>query len=266
MEEAEEKLKQAFSRVKKDFESINEKIEKLEVRLDTQTSKINEIWPKINEILEEIKSKNKEFPEENFSDQALKRLSERASERASERLSASKFKQENGVLKLINDNYDTSTGNEGAKRLSASLSDQASTKRALSERASERLSASLSDQKTTANQHLDKDLEELKQKLDSIFFKLSKQELKLFLLIYQLGDDEIPSTTKTLSSKMQLSESCVRAYLSSLFNKKVPIEKFRVNNKTNIWVIKKDFKALNLKRRLIDLFYYGDSQKTLLNF
>ncbi len=260
MEDFEEKIKQSFSRVKRDFESINEKITKLEERLAKQEQLLDNALKKIDKILVDSEKANNAIPEEDLSDLVPKQLSERAVKRASEHLSASNFKEKNEDLSGINDKYGSSTGNDGAKRLSAKLSAQLSTKRA-SERA-------LSEQSSTIlNQDLgDLSLEEIKNKVDLIFFKLSKQELKVFLLVYQLEDENIPPTTRILSEKMQLSESCTRAYLSSLFGKNAPIERFKVNNRTNIFTIKKDFRVLNLKKRLIDLFYHKNTQKTLFNF
>jgi len=260
MEDFEEKIKQSFNRVKRDFESINEKIIKLEERLTRQEQHLDEALKKIDKILMDSKQTNNTLPEEDLSDIIPKQLSEQAFKRASEHLSASDFKDKNEDLSCIDDKYAISTGNDGAKRLSAELSVQLSTKRASERALSEQASVIL-------NKDLgDLSLEEIKNKVDLIFFKLSKQELKVFLLVYQLEDENIPPTTRILSEKMQLSESCTRAYLSSLFGKNAPIERFKVNNRTNIFTIKKDFRVLNLKKRLIDLFYHKNTQKTLFNF
>ena len=63
---------------------------------------------------------------------------------------------------------------------------------------------------------------------------------------------------------MQLSEHCIRSHISSLMKKNVPIIKKRLNNRLNILSIKKDFKSLNLKQKLINIFYDSDPNQTTL--
>ena len=63
---------------------------------------------------------------------------------------------------------------------------------------------------------------------------------------------------------MQLSEHCIRGHISSLMKKNVPIIKKRLNNRLNILSIKKDFKSLNLKQKLINIFYDSDPNQTTL--
>ncbi len=266
MQEFEERLKESFSKVKKDLNSTNERITKLEEKIEKQEQKTNELMQKIDEILGIIKKGDNgdqknvfQVPEDN---QAFKQLSDQSSDRAIERSSDQKNEDQNGQLRLNNDKYGSSTGNEGAERLSERLSDQAIIKQS----SDQAINRSIDQSSVEITQNFEKNIEELKLKVDSIFFKLTKQELKLFLLVYQLEDEGISATTQALSERIKLSESCVRAYLSSLFNKNVPISKFRVGNRTNVWVIKQDFKALNLKKRLIDLFYSRSPQKTLFNF
>src|SRR3989338_2448902 len=79
-------------------------------------------------------------------------------------------------------------------------------------------------------------------------------------------DESIEPSYKNLSLKMNLSEHCIRSHLSSLLKKNTPIIKKRLNNHTNLLSISKEFRALNLKQKLINLYYESDPhQKTLFD-
>ena len=63
---------------------------------------------------------------------------------------------------------------------------------------------------------------------------------------------------------MELSEHCIRSHISALIKKNAPLIKKRLNNRTNLMFIRPDFKALNLKQRLINMFYETDPYQTTL--
>ena len=46
--------------------------------------------------------------------------------------------------------------------------------------------------------------------------------------------------------------------------KNAPLVKQKLNNKRNLLSIRKDFKALNLKQRLINVYYESDPHQTTL--
>ncbi len=116
------------------------------------------------------------------------------------------------------------------------------------------------------NQSPKEPLKQLTNDISKVFSSLSKQELKLFLTVYQLEDEGIDASYKAISLKMGLSEHCIRSHISSLMRKNVPLIKNRLNNKINILRISPEFKALNLKQRLINFYYNTDPhQKTLFD-
>src|SRR3989344_4978766 len=100
--------------------------------------------------------------------------------------------------------------------------------------------------------------------IDSIFKILSKQELKTFLTIYQLEDEGKMVNYNTLALTMGLSINCIRTYIHNLLRKNTPIFRNRINNNNAIFSIKKEFKALNLKNKLINIYYERDPNQTTL--
>ncbi len=108
------------------------------------------------------------------------------------------------------------------------------------------------------------DFKRYKRSLNISFKHLSKQELKAFLSIYQLEDDQIEATYSSIADKMELSEACIRGYVANLLKKGVPIVKSKINNKIAVFHIDREFKELNLKKKIIALFYQHDASQTQL--
>jgi len=101
--------------------------------------------------------------------------------------------------------------------------------------------------------------------IEEFFKKLTKQELLAFLTIYQL-EEELKSPIKFLdvSRRLNLSESCIRGYIKRLVDKGAPLIRTKINNKIVLLSIYPEFKSLNLKNRLSDLYYEADSDQTRL--
>lgn len=116
--------------------------------------------------------------------------------------------------------------------------------------------------KTAQNDILDENFHAFKNNLNLAFGKLSKQELKAFLTVYQLDEANQGASYQELAQKMGLTETCVRAYISSLFKKGLPLVKMKINNKKTLVSIKPDFKVLNLKERILGLYYEKDPYQT----
>lgn len=103
-----------------------------------------------------------------------------------------------------------------------------------------------------------------KEDFDKIFGNLSQQEFLTFLTIYQLEEEIKNVSYSDVSKKLNLTEGCIRTYVSSLLKKGLPLIKKKHNNKQIFLYIAPEFRSLNLKQKLIDTFYHSDpNQKTL---
>ncbi len=80
--------------------------------------------------------------------------------------------------------------------------------------------------------------------LKAKFKSLSKQELYIFSLIYNMNLRGENTDYKSLSIKAGLTESSIRDYISRLIHKGVPIEKERINNKTVLISVSDEFKNI----------------------
>ena len=101
--------------------------------------------------------------------------------------------------------------------------------------------------------------------IEEYFRTLTKQELLVFLTIYQL-EEELNRKIKFLdiSSRLNLSESCIRGYIKRLLQKGMPLVRTKINNKIVLISLSPGFRDLNLKNKLSDIYYESDSEQTKL--
>ena len=86
-------------------------------------------------------------------------------------------------------------------------------------------------------------LDSIKQEIRTKFKQLTPQEMLVFSVIYTTEEQkEQEITYKTISKKMNLSESSIRDYTNKLIKKGIPIQKTRKNNKTILLKISNDLK------------------------
>lgn len=94
--------------------------------------------------------------------------------------------------------------------------------------------------------------------------KLTKQEILTFLTLFQLEEEQPTVTYTDLARKLNLSEGCIRTYISALIKKGAPVLKQHYNNKLVILLIPKEFRELRPKQLIIDYYYRNDpAQKKL---
>ena len=109
-------------------------------------------------------------------------------------------------------------------------------------------------------------IQSLKHQLGEKIESLTHKELMVFLTIYQL-DEELGRKVNydDLSTRINLSKGCIRGYISNIIKKGLPLIKSKLNNKLVTLSIHSDFKDLNLKQRLTNLYYQQDPSQTRLN-
>jgi hypothetical protein len=101
--------------------------------------------------------------------------------------------------------------------------------------------------------------------MEDRFKDITNQEFMVFLTIYQLEEDLGRGVTyEELSSKLKLSTGCIRSYTSSIIRKQLPLEKRKINNRMVVLTIPQNFRELNLKERLTNLYYHKDPPQTKL--
>ncbi len=239
----EDPIKQAFSKVKEDIYYLNVQIEKIKQEITENFTKFDQILKKLEAL-----------------DTTLNKLKEDVSMR------------NDGANQSINHLINQSITNQSSNH---SNLDELPLNEVISQikskdKVNQSFNQSINHQSNNQsfnhliNQSQEKSLKGVTEEINKTFSSFSKQELKLFLTIYQLEDEALEVSYKAISTKMQLSEHCIRSHLSSLLRKNAPVIKTRLNNHTNLLSVSKEFRSLNLKQRLINLYYDSDPhQKTL---
>jgi DNA-binding MarR family transcriptional regulator len=87
-------------------------------------------------------------------------------------------------------------------------------------------------------------LDNIKKEIRLKFKDLTEQEFLVFSTLYQLDDIQGNSDYKTLSEKLNLSESSVRDYIGKLIKKGIPVEKTKIKNKNIKLSISKNLKKI----------------------
>ena len=101
--------------------------------------------------------------------------------------------------------------------------------------------------------------------IDKMFLSLTKKEFLIFLTIYQLEDDLGKVTYDDLSSHFKLTPGCIRTHIANMVKKNIPIIRAKINNKLTLFSISDDFRHLNIKSRLFNLYNNQDPyQKKLI--
>ena len=87
-------------------------------------------------------------------------------------------------------------------------------------------------------------LDVLKKELRIKFKRLTDQEMAVFSVLYQLSEEQGYSDYKSLSVRLNLSESSIRDYIGKIIFKGIPIEKTKINNKNIQLSISKNLKKI----------------------
>jgi len=74
-------------------------------------------------------------------------------------------------------------------------------------------------------------LDNIKKEIRLKFKRLTEQEILVFSQLYQLDEEIGYSDYKTLSKRLNLSESSIRDYIGRLIKKGIPVEKHKIKNK-----------------------------------
>ncbi len=144
-------------------------------------------------------------------------------------------------LKTADREVESSTGNEGV------LSKQAS-KQAIKHSTIGRL----------------EEAKDIQESIKAQFQSLTKKEFLTFLTIYQLEEELEVVRFTDLSKRLSLSEGCIRAYVTKLFEKNIPITKKKINNRIVDLSLLPEFRKLGLKKALTNMYYELDPmQKSL---
>ena len=227
-------VKQAFDKVKQDINILSEELLFLHKDIDMMKQQIHDLF-----LL--VKKPNSPTGASTLRQQMLDRPSP----------------QENNSSKYegIKPYFNSSTGNRGVSTLrQQTVNRQTDNKIGISDRFDTFFGIKKTDEKSS---DISSFVKGLKKELKSRFKRLTKQEFYIFSLLYTLTEEKPNSVTyKDIALKAGISESSVRDYVSRLINKKIPIIKRRINNKSIILEIPRELKHLETLDSLASIQKY----------
>ena len=207
-------IKEAFQKVKEDIDFLKQKISDLNDNLLKTQRKVEEFEGNIKKIrdLEEVVNQNKleVIPAQNPKKPTFSTL----------------LSTQNSLIKTSNPQIlRFSIGNDGVP---TNRQTDKQTNRQTDEEA----------KNTLKKENIIENATEILNSLDSIkkeirikFRRLTEQEFLVFSTIYQLDEEMGYSDYKSLSKKLNLTESSIRDYVGRLIIKGIPVEKKKINNK-----------------------------------
>jgi DNA-binding MarR family transcriptional regulator len=219
-----EQVKEAFYKVKQDIESLKKEIFLLNKGLIETRESLVEICEVLKNISkkEEMKDKTEENKKEILREEIPTHLFQNPTSLIGSPAHNSTYKP------LNTQNMNISIGNEGVptdrqtNRQTNQQTDKSSYNTIISPPGN-----SIND----AAQILES-LDNLKKEIRLKFKRLTEQELLVFSTIYQDSEEGGYTDYKSLSDRLNLTESSIRDYIGRLIKKGIPVEKIKINNKT----------------------------------
>jgi DNA-binding MarR family transcriptional regulator len=74
-------------------------------------------------------------------------------------------------------------------------------------------------------------LDSLKKEIRNKFKRITDQEFLVFSTIYQIEEETGAVDYRTISQRLNLTESSIRDYVGKLIKKGIPVDKIKINNK-----------------------------------
>ncbi len=96
-------------------------------------------------------------------------------------------------------------------------------------------------------------LDNIKKEIRLKFKDLTEQEFLVFSILYQFDENGINCDYKTLSQKLNLSESSVRDYIGKLMKKGIPVDKTKIKNKNILLSISPNLKKIASLNTILQL-------------
>ena len=213
-----EQVKEAFSKVKQDIDSLKKEVFLLSKDLIETRRSLVEICDILRDISKRKEGEGKSFPKEESPTPPSQNQTPQPSIPT------------HSVLQNPQNpkNLTISTGNQGVPtdRQTDRQTDQQTYKGSYNN-----IFFPKEDSINNAVQMIES-LDNLKKEIRLKFKRLTEQELLVFSTIYQASEERGYTDYKTLSEKLNLTESSIRDYIGRLIKKGIPVEKVKINNKT----------------------------------
>ncbi|GBE20298.1 hypothetical protein BMS3Abin17_01036 [archaeon BMS3Abin17] len=231
-------VKEAFQKVKQDMGLMKQEIDFLKKTLEETRNQMIEIC----EILKKINEKDPEKTSKPASTHPF----------PTPTLSTHPSTHNMSFKPLKHQNIGISTGNQGVptdRQTNQQTDRQTQNQLKISEKITEDFSQ---DSIENAAEILES-LDTLKKEIRLKFKRLTEQEMLIFSTLYQLDEEHGHTDYKTLSNKLNLTESSIRDYIGRLIKKGIPVDKVKINNKNIELRISRNLKKIASLHTILQL-------------
>jgi predicted transcriptional regulator len=219
-----DQIKEAFSKVKEDIDLIHQELFSLREGFNELKSQMILLNNSLSYLTKEFSLKK--YSENQQNQQTNQQITSYISSTGNDGVPTHK-----SVIRPLNDQiYNISTGNDGVPT-NQQTNRQTDQQTDNSSYNPNKGSDNIKEDSIENALNLLNSLDNLKKEIRLKFKKLTDQEVLVFSTLYQFDDEKGFSDYKSLSEKLNLSESSIRDYVGKLIQKGIPIEKIKVNNK-----------------------------------
>lgn len=227
-----DQLKEAFVRIKQDISTLQEELFFVKKELDDLKSILQELVNTFKQNLLEQKKEmdiNKEFFEE-FPTQR-ESFSTKQEFNPTEKSTFKPLKYQNKKISIGNDGVptDRQTNQQTNQQTAFNESDRRNLEQ---EEFNEEKGDILKKDSFREAANMLESLDNLKKELRLKFKRLTDQEILIFSSLYQLEEEKGYADYRSLSTKLNLTESSIRDYVGKLIKKGIPVDKIKINNKS----------------------------------
>ncbi|OIO80382.1 hypothetical protein AUJ84_03695 [Candidatus Pacearchaeota archaeon CG1_02_32_132] len=221
-----DKIKEAFQKVKEDIDNLYYSYQ----HLNTELADIKDILRSQNQELQEIKANIEEY--KNVSFNLIKRTQEIKTQVRSN-LDTPSFPVDTSI--------DTSTHNLPLEAVKSQIIDISTRNEGVK---TDRQTDKQTDNTLNKIPEVLESLTKIKEEVRFKFKQLTKQEIAIFALIYQLEEQDLSVDYHLLAQKLSITESSVRDHIGRIIRKGIPVEKTKENNKKILLKISKSLKEI----------------------
>ena len=220
-------IKNAFQKVRQDIDFLYSEIDSLKLILNKSNEKIDEI----HEIIKYFNEKIDNFPK-------ITKINNSTEKPKIPTTSTHTSTHNYSLEALNNQNMSLSTGNQGVS--TDRQTDRQTDRHSLISYENQEIGENSIDNVVEILDSLDN----IKKQIRLKFKRLTNQEWLVFSTIYQLEEENKFADYKSISEKINLTESSVRDYVGRIIKKGIPVEKKKLNNKNIQLIISNNLKKI----------------------
>jgi DNA-binding MarR family transcriptional regulator len=243
-----DQVKEAFSKVKEDIDSIRYEIDSLKLTLAGISRGLSDLAEIFKDFKEEQEKENQKKIQNNWSFQRNPLTPQQTNRQINSTTPTHASTHNYHYRPLKTQNMGISTGNQGVPT-------DKQTNRQTNQQTQKLDKSSYNQENSSIDNAVQilESLDNIKKEIRLKFKRLTDQELLVFSTLYQLDEENGFTDYKTISEKINLSESSIRDYIGRLIKKGIPVDKTKLNNKTIQLNVSKNLKKIASLNTILQL-------------